>query len=413
MTTERTMDQWYEDGVSLLDSGFFDSALECFDEVLRVEPRRARAWALKATALAGMESYEDAIECFARALEIDPLNVQAWKGKALCLTRLGRAKEAARCQAEAERITEGVAVPVSVVKEPVLTVYSVASGLANNTVHRLAADEDEAWFVYGKDGGATRLTLRDQRLRTYTQDDGLTGDAVRCVVVGETDVWLGTDSGLSRFDREAGSWTGYTPEAGLKVGFISDLAIDGDLLWLGTDSGLLVLDVMTGRSVLCQGGPDPPRIDYVLSDGHRIWCGVSGEAGGLWVFEKQMETFQSLDVGPFVQGLQLFPLDGKDKIWLAREKGITIIDGTSNELEEISLPGMHVTGIATGVNSLLISTARGLAVVGVEKSGTERKVIVKRTEIGRGKYVSAVCASHTREWMAIEGEGVLCLSYPS
>lgn len=410
---ERTKAQWYEDGLSLLDSGFFDSALECFDQVLRAEPRHAKAWVLKATALVGMESCEEAIECFDRALEIDPLNVQAWRGKALSLTRLGREVEAAQCQAEGDRIAEGGEVPVSAVAEPVPTLYSVDNGLSSNTVRGLAAGEEEAWFVYGKDGGATRLTLRDQRLSTYTQDDGLTSNAVRCVALGERDVWLGTDRGLSRFDRETGNWAGHTPETGLKAGLINDLAIDGELLWLGTDSGLMVLDMMTGTSVLCEGGPDPIQVDCLLADGRRVWCGASREGGGLSVFDKQTAAFQKVDARPFVRGLQLFPLGRKETIWVARQEGITIIDGTTYELEEISLPAMLVTGVAVGVNKLLVSTARGLAVVDVQEWGTEGTVVVKRTETGRGKYVSAVCASRTQEWIGIEGEGVLCLSYSS
>ncbi len=411
--TEKTTAQWYTDGLSLLDSGFFDSALECFAEVLRIEPRNARAWVFKATALAGMEMYEGAIQCFERALEIDLLDVQAWRGKALCLSRLGREEEAARCQAEASRIAEGADVPVPPVKEPVPTLYTVADGLASNTVHRLALDEEEVWFVYGKDAGATRLTLKDQRLRTYTQDDGLTGDAVRCVVVGEKHVWFGTDGGLSGFDRQAENWVGYTPETGLQAGLTSDLVIDGKLLWLGTDSGLLVLDTTTGKSAFCKGGPDPLQVDRLLADGRRIWCGANVAGGGLSVFDKQAGSFQRLDVGPFVRDLQLFPLGGTEKIWVAREEGITIIDRITYERKEISLPGMLITGIAVGVNNLLVGTARGLAVVDVEEWERQTEMRVERTEIGRGKYVSAVRASRNREWMAIEGEGVLCLSYPS
>ncbi len=100
-------------------------------------------------------------------------------------------------------------------------------------------------------------------------------------------------------------------------------------------------------------------------------------------------------------------------MWVAREEGIAIVDRITYQLEEISLPAMLVTGLAAGMNSLLVSTARGLATLDVQESETARKVMVKRAEMGRGKYVSAVAASRTREWMAIEGEGVLCVSYPS
>lgn len=409
----RTTAEWYDDGLSLLNSGFFDSAIKCFDEVLEVEPTHAAAWALKATALTGLEQYQEAAALFDRAIEIDPLNAQAWKGKALCLTKLGREEEAARCQEEAKRATEGATVLPSLVNDAVPTLYSAAQGLVSNAVRGLAADENEAWFVYGKQGGATRLTLQDQRLRTYTQDDGLASDAVTCAALAEDHVWLGTHRGVSRFDKGHQEWTSYTPETGLKGELIYDLAVDGELLWLGTDSGLVVLDTITGRSALCKEGPHPTRVDCLLAHGRQIWCGSKQEGAPLWVFDKQAGRFRKLDVALWVQGLQSHGLDGEKKVWVASRDSIAIIDTATLEMDQVSLPGMLATGIAVGMQRILIGTTLGLAVMEIAEAETGRKVEVKRTDIGRGKYISAVCASRTREWIAIEGEGVCCLSYSS
>jgi len=407
----KTTDEWYDDGLSLLDSGFFDSAIECFDEVLSVDPQHARAWALKATALTGRKRYEEAIECFDKALEIEPENAQAREGKALRLAGLAREEEAARHQQEAGEITGSVEAPISPPNEPITTLYTVADGLVVDAVRGLAADEQEAWFVYGKYGGASRLTLRDQQLQTYTTDDGLVSDAVRCVVLGPKEVWFGTDRGLSRFDRETQEWTIHSQETGLKADVINDLAVEGELLWLGTESGLLVLDSLTGRSVICPGGPDPQGVDCLLVDGNRIWCGANREEGGLSVFDKTVETFEGIDVGPWVQGMQLLSRGENRLLWVAKRDGLTIVDSTTFEVEEIPLAAMLVTGIAVGVKSLLLSTARGVAVVDVRGEGPKSEVVVERSEVGRGHHVSAVCASRTREWMAIEGQGVLCLAH--
>lgn len=409
----RNTSQWHEDGISLLDSGFFDSAIRCFDEVLQVEAANVRAWALKATALTGLERYDEAIECFDKALEIDHVNVLAWKGKALSLATLGREEEAAQCREEVKRITRGAEAPPSEEKRPMPRMYGTADGLVSDAVRGLAADEQEAWFAYGKDGGVTRLSLIDEQSTTYTVDDGLTSDAVRCVVMSEKDAWLGTDRGLSRFDRETEKWTAYTPDTGLPAEMVNDIIVDGELLWLGTEAGLLVLDSLTGRAVLCRGGPESVGIDCLLSDGHRVWCGADEEDVALSVFEKQTETFEAVDVGPYVQGLELFPRKGEEKVWVAHRDGITIVDRTTHETEEIALPTMIVTGIAVGVEDLLVSTARGLAMVMAHEAEAGQHVMVKMTDVGRGLYVSTVCASRTREWIAVEGQGVLSLSYSS
>ncbi len=407
----KTTAQWYDDGLSLLDSGFFESAIQCFDEVLRIDPQHAEAWMLKAIALTGLTRYQEAIESFDRALDIEPENEPARKGKALCLAALARMEEVARQQQEREKLTQRAEVPTPLQKQVASRLYSVADGLVVDAVHAMTADEEEAWFVYGQYGGVTRLTLKEQQLRTYTTADGLISDAVRCVVLSGNAVWFGTDRGLSRFDRKDEKWTGYSRKGGLKAEMINDLAVQGGLLWMGTDSGLVVFDTATGRSAICPGGPEPPLLDRVLVDGNRIWCAVNQEAAGLSVFDSRGEIFQRIDVPPRVQGLELYPQGIDQKLWVATKEALAIVDRGTFEVEEIPLPGMVLTDIAGGVENLLLSTASGVATVDLQGEGLARPVVVNRSEVAEGQYVRALCASRTREWMAIHGQGVLCLTY--
>jgi len=411
--TQRTTSQWHEDGVFLLNSGFFDSAIRCFDEVLQVEPGQAGAWVLKATALTGLDRHEEAIECFDKALEIEPQNVEARKGKDLSLASLGRHDEAAAYQEEVDTITRGVEdIPLEAI-DPIPRMYGLVDGLVSDAVRSMAADEEEAWFAYGMGGGVTRLTLIDQRFRTYSVGDGLPSNAVGCVYLGEKDVWLGTDRGLGRFDRETEEWTRYTPDTGLPAQVVNDIIADGELLWLGTNSGLVVFNRWTGRTIVCEGGAESVEVHCLLADGRRLWCGADHKDANLSVFNKQAETFEAVEVGRFVQGLQLFRRKGEQKVWVAHRDGITIVDRTTYEAEETVLHTTMVTGIAVGVENLVISTARGLAMVDAHEAEVAQQVTVKTTDVGRGQYVGAVCASRTREWIAIEGQGVLSLSYSS
>jgi len=403
----RTTAEWYADGLSLLESGFFGSAIECFDRVLEAEPSHGKAWVLKAAALSGTESFEEALGCLDKALDIDPLDVQAWQQKAICLSAQGREDEAVECRLRAESIAASAVEAAGGERQPEARIYGTADGLKSDSVSALAADEEEAWFAYASSEGVTRLTFEDQRFRTYTEDDGLTSNAVRCILLTDEYAWLGTDRGVSRFDREGQRWTGYTEETGLKVPVVNDIAPDGELLWLGTNSGLLVLDPTTGRSVICSGGRDPCKIDHLLRDGDRIWCGTREENAGLSVFDKRAETFVELGAGPWVQGMQLFPWGDTEKLWVATRECITIVDRATYDTEVIPVPTMLVTGMATGMARLLLGTDQGLAVVDVQ----EGKVLVNKTDVGHGQYVSTVCGTPMREWIAIEGEGVVCLSY--
>jgi hypothetical protein len=408
----RTTTQWYEDGLSLMESGFFDSVIECADRILETEPGNVDAWILKARALSGLDNYEEAIESLDAALEIERLSVEAWREKASCLTKLGREAEAADCEREADRIA-GVGVTAPALRqEPIARIYSLANGLASDTVRSLAADEKEAWFAYGSDLGVTRVTFNDRRFQPYTRHEGLVSNDVKCVVLTPKAAWLGMDLGLSRFDRETEEWTHWTEETGLKARVVSDIVPEEQLVWLGTDEGLVVLDTATGRSVVCRGGPDPLQIDCLLSDGDRIWCGANGESAGISVFDRQSETFEKLNVGAWVQGMRLYPRGGTEKLWVARRDGLAVLDRTTYEAEEIPLPDMVVTTITVGVQNLLLGTAHGLAIVEAEE-GPGDSVVVTSTEIGRGQSVTALCSASGNEWIAVEGDGVLCLSYYS
>jgi ligand-binding sensor domain-containing protein len=323
---------------------------------------------------------------------------------------LGREDEAAECEREAERIAAGVeAVPEARV-EPSARIYGVINGLASDTVDVLAADEREAWFAYRDGLGATRLVFRGRRFQTFTQGDELTSDVVKCIALTEEAAWLGTDQGLSRFDRESQEWTHFTSETGLKANVVNDIVPDGELLWLGTESGLLVLDTGSGRSAVCPGGPEPSTIDCLLADENRIWCGADEENAGISVFTKQAETFEQLDVGPWVRGMQVFPRRASRRLWAARKDGIAIVDRATYAVEDVPLPDVQVTDIAVGVYDLLLGTVQGLATVDREQAAAP-DVEVAQTDIGRGQCVTAVSGTRTKEWIAIEGEGVLCLSY--
>jgi len=403
----KTTAQWYQDGLSLLDAGFFDSAVECFDRVLQDQPGNAKVWMLKATALSRAEQYEQALECLDKTLEISPQDGQAWQMKALCLSRLGRESEASDCQQRAWSAAEDTGYAPGGDREPATRAYRTEHGLLSDDVSIVAADEEEAWFAYEDAEGVTRLTLSDMRFQSYSENDGLVSNDVRCIHLTEKDAWVGTDRGVSHLSRETLRWTNHTQESGLRARAVNGVATDEELLWLATDSGLVVLDSQSGRSVICRGGPDPAEIDHLLGDGNLIWCGSSRETGGLWVFDKKAETFTGLDIGAGVRGMQLFPRGDSIQLWVARGDSITVVDRTTHNTEVFPLHSMLVTDIAAGVNSLLLATDRGLAIV----DSRENQVSVSMASAASGQHVRAMCGTRTREWMALGGQGVLCLDY--
>jgi len=64
-------------GISLLDDGKYEEALDCFDKILSSNPNSPDVWNKKGVALRSMGRYDEAIECFNKSLEISHKDVDA------------------------------------------------------------------------------------------------------------------------------------------------------------------------------------------------------------------------------------------------------------------------------------------------------------------------------------------------
>ncbi|MFN2202879.1 MAG: two-component regulator propeller domain-containing protein [Caldilineaceae bacterium] len=96
------------------------------------------------------------------------------------------------------------------------------------------ASEGSVWF--GSAGGAN--FYQDPNWESYTEADGLAGNDIRALALdSQSRTWIGSETGLS-------IWTGngffnLTTDNGLPSDVITSLLSDGDLVWIGTDTGLL------------------------------------------------------------------------------------------------------------------------------------------------------------------------------
>ncbi|MGE5618585.1 MAG: tetratricopeptide repeat protein [Sphingomonadaceae bacterium] len=89
---------------TLSSQGRYTEAIELFDKVLAIDPRRAGAWADKATCVALMGEPERALDLYDRAIQLDPNNSGFWMSKGNRLQDLGRAREAIQCHTRAVEI---------------------------------------------------------------------------------------------------------------------------------------------------------------------------------------------------------------------------------------------------------------------------------------------------------------------
>jgi len=88
-------------GQSLLNMDKVAEALECFEEILRVEPDHADALVKKGTALEQLQRLEDAMQCYDRAIAADGAMTIAYLQKGGLFNRLERYEEALQCYEQA------------------------------------------------------------------------------------------------------------------------------------------------------------------------------------------------------------------------------------------------------------------------------------------------------------------------
>ncbi len=64
-------------GMSFLEDGKYEEALDCFDKILATNANNPDIWNKKGVTLRSMGRYDEAIECFNKSLEISHKDVDA------------------------------------------------------------------------------------------------------------------------------------------------------------------------------------------------------------------------------------------------------------------------------------------------------------------------------------------------
>lgn len=157
-------------------------------------------------------------------------------------------------------------------------------GLLEEDVTAILMDGEEIWFggTGGGEGseGITRFNPRSGEW-TYFEAGlvtGLPSDEVTCMAADSDYVWVGTQYGLSRYDKAKGEWSDLTTFKELSDDIVTALVIEGDTLWVGTVSGLNLLN-RKGEFIEAVEveGLKAAMVFDLASDGRYIW--VSTETG--------------------------------------------------------------------------------------------------------------------------------------
>jgi signal transduction histidine kinase/ligand-binding sensor domain-containing protein/DNA-binding response OmpR family regulator len=158
----------------------------------------------------------------------------------------------------------------------------------------------------------------------YNDSDGLSHNSVRHIVQDKNGfLWLGTFSGLNRFDGYSfKSYTTTTQEKGVNIDDVTALELDESTnkLWIGTRNGLTVLklDTHVFKTYLPEENntnslPDQEIRSVYVDKFKRVWVGTKDT--GLYLFYPDEERFEKVVIEGFKYVKEIFE-DKKGNIWI-------------------------------------------------------------------------------------------------
>ncbi|MFO7688910.1 MAG: two-component regulator propeller domain-containing protein, partial [Desulfobacterales bacterium] len=202
-------------------------------------------------------------------------------------------------------------------------------GLSSNFVFSAYEDAEGSVWAGTIDGGLTQI--RDEKITTFSDREGLTGQVFRSLHAGENGImWIGGYGGyLNRY--QDGRFRKFDLPARFRSKTIWSLEADaGDSLWLATESGLLHFHDGRFREMPLPGSAAAVETRCVLRDGSgRLWIGTYG-AGLLCRQQDVFKRYSGAD-GLHDDRITCLFADRRGNLWVGSETGLDFLGAGKSE----------------------------------------------------------------------------------
>ncbi|MBD3288957.1 hypothetical protein GF337_09155 [candidate division KSB1 bacterium] len=217
-------------------------------------------------------------------------------------------------------------------------------GLFLNNVSAMDYDKENDIFWTGGMGdyegesGITKWNISARKWDYYRADylTVLQSDQVTSVAVDEDPfVWFGTDAGLALYNKNKNDWKFYTIFEQLTDNFVYDIALDDTNVWVGTASGVtriikqsLQNDSLTIDRIKPKALHDVEVYDVEIMK-NLIWMGTQF---GVYVYDLKRDKggFQSETSGPRNEPVYAVSVY-ENEIWFGLEGGVEVYDMTAEK----------------------------------------------------------------------------------
>ena len=189
-------------------------------------------------------------------------------------------------------------------------------GLASNEINSLAVK-------------MSQFNPKTERWQTYTNEDGLGVGTLTCLDVVGNYLWIGSDQGISRFNKSNKTWEYFrAAKSGLVADEITKILVDGKSIWVGTTRGLNRYDNTTHEWIAFSSrfGLSNDEITDLAAGSQHLWVGTEN---GLSRYDKSTQKWHTT---PAFEGMSILALDESDGIiCVATEVGVHLRDDETGE----------------------------------------------------------------------------------
>ena len=286
---------------------------------------------------------------------------------------------------------------------------AVISQLLSDRILALAVDSRYLWI--GTDRGLSRYDKAQGRWDNFTVKDGLAHNHVLSIALDGLQVWIGTRDGVSRYEMGTNTWTRYMPRDGLAGREVSCVAVDSRFIWFGTPNGLSRYDKETNSWARKreEDGLAGDFVTQIVIDDDYIWVGTEN---GVSRHDKLTDSWNSYDKdsGLIDNSVTAIAAD-EDSVWFGTEnKGLSRYDQRNSEFvraytKRDRLTSDQINALAVDGTSLWLGTA---------DSGAQRYILSVNTwreytaETGlSSNHITAIAADGNVVWFGTYEHGLV------
>jgi ligand-binding sensor domain-containing protein len=215
--------------------------------------------------------------------------------------------------------------------------------LPYNHVSVIVPDVDRVWFgtyFYGFGGGGISYYYpqKNPPWKRFNTNNGRAKKVVSMAVDGEW-VWVGSEKGLSLFDKKTEGWKiFYSTQDGLSGNFVNSILIQPDLVWIGTNGGISRLKKAqnTWKTYAQEEGLTEIETKCLVKIGQRIWAGGTG--GSLFEYDIVSDCWKRIDPTDSLKNGGIYSITAtKEKVFICRDIGVSIYDLPTRQWESLTV----------------------------------------------------------------------------